>query len=107
MSTITITDADFESEVLKSDTPVLVDFWAEWCPPCKALIPVLEELAGEMKDTVKIAKINIEENPNIPTTYGVRSLPTLILFKDGEALSQTVGAVPKADLEQWINEAVS
>jgi thioredoxin 1 len=84
----------------------LVDFWAEWCPPCKAIAPVLEELAGEMSGKVKIAKVNIEENPNAPTKYGVRSIPTLIVFKGGEIVSQNVGALSKPDLEKWLSEAM-
>jgi thioredoxin 1 len=104
MSTVAVTDADFENEVLKSDTPVLVDFWAEWCPPCKAIAPALEELSTEFSGKVKIAKVNIEENPQIPTKYGVRSIPTLIVFKDGEMVSQNVGALSKPDLEKWLND---
>jgi thioredoxin 1 len=104
MSTVAVTDADFENEVLKSDTPVLVDFWAEWCPPCKAIAPALEELSTEFSGKVKIAKVNIEENPQIPTKYGVRSIPTLIVFKGGEMVSQNVGALSKPDLEKWLND---
>ena len=106
MATVAVTDENFENEVLGSDTPVLVDFWAEWCPPCKAIAPVLEELAGEMSGKVKIAKVNIEENPNAPTKYGVRSIPTLIVFKGGEIVSQNVGALSKPDLEKWLSEAM-
>lgn len=104
MSTVAVTDADFENEVLKSDTPVLVDFWAEWCPPCKAIAPTLEELSSEFSGKVKIAKVNIEENPQVPTKYGVRSIPTLIVFKGGEMVSQNVGALSKPDLEKWLND---
>jgi len=104
MSTVAVTDANFETEVLKSDTAVLVDFWAEWCPPCKAIAPTLEELAGTMSGKVKIAKVNIEENPASPTKYGVRSIPTLIMFKGGEIVSQNVGAMSKPDLEKWLAE---
>lgn len=106
MSTVAVTDADFENEVLNSDTPVLVDFWAEWCPPCKAIAPTLEELSNEMSGKVKIAKVNIEENPQIPTKYGVRSIPTLIVFKGGEMVTQNVGALSKPDLEKWLNDNI-
>ena len=106
MATVAVNDSNFEAEVLNSDTPVLVDFWPEWCPPCKAIAPVLEELAGEMSGKVKIAKVNIEENPNAPTKYGVRSIPTLIVFKGGEIVSQNVGALSKPDLEKWLSEAM-
>lgn len=106
MSTVAVTDAEFENEVLKSDTPVLVDFWAEWCPPCKAIAPTLEDLSNEMSGKVKIVKVNIEENPQIPTKYGVRSIPTLIVFKDGEMVTQNVGAMAKPDLEKWLNDNI-
>ena len=104
MSTVAVTDSSFETDVLKSDIPVLVDFWAEWCPPCKAIAPVLEDISKEMSDKIKIAKLNIEDSPATPGQYGVRSIPTLILFKNGELVSQNVGALSKPDLEKWIND---
>ncbi|UJQ93317.1 thioredoxin [Mariluticola halotolerans] len=101
--TTQVTDADFQQEVLNSSEPVLVDFWAEWCGPCKAIAPVLEELSGELAGKVKIVKLNVDENPNITAQYGVRSIPTMILFKDGEAADMKVGAgTPKAGLSKWL-----
>ena len=92
------TDQSFEADVLKSSTPGLVDFWAEWCGPCRALGPKLEEIAGEMKDKVKIVKLNIDENPGTPAKYGVRGIPTLIVFKDGKEVDQIVGNHPKENI---------
>jgi len=106
MSTSKVTDATFEADVLKSSEPVVVDFWAEWCGPCKAIGPSLEEIATEMHGKVKIVKMNVDENPGVPGTFGIRSIPTLILFKDGKAASQKVGAAPKGDLVKWINAAI-
>jgi thioredoxin 1 len=106
MSTVKITDASFEAEVLKSAEPVVVDFWAEWCGPCRMIAPSLEEIASEMKGKVKVVKLNIDENPSVAGKLGIRSIPTLILFKDGKAAAQKVGAAPKGELVRWINAAI-
>ena len=106
MSTSKVTDATFEADVLKSSEPVVVDFWAEWCGPCKMIGPSLEEIAVEMQGKVKIVKMNVDENPGVPGTFGIRSIPTLILFKDGKAASQKVGAAPKGDLVKWISSVI-
>ena len=96
------TDATFSNDVLKSDKPVLLDFWAEWCGPCKAIAPILDEIASEFKDRVKIAKINIDENPQTPPKFGIRSIPTLILFKNGTVEAQKVGAVSRSQLAAFL-----
>lgn len=103
---VQLSDDSFESEVLKSSTPVLVDFWASWCAPCKAISPVIDGLAAEYEGKVKIAKLNVDENPATPGQYGVRGIPTLILFKDGQVIDQVVGAVPKNQLEGLIKKAL-
>lgn len=106
MTTVKVSDASFEADVLKSDGPVLVDFWAEWCGPCKMIAPALEEIAAEMQGKVTIAKINIDENPSTPSRYGVRGIPTLMLFKDGEVLATQVGANPKGRIVDWIQRSI-
>ncbi|OIZ95983.1 thiol reductase thioredoxin [Candidatus Rickettsiella isopodorum] len=104
-STITLNDASFEKEVLQVDSqPVLVDFWAEWCGPCKMITPILEELAQKYHGKIKIGKLNVDENPNTPAKYGVRGIPTLILFKDGKALETKVGALSKSQLEAFLDK---
>lgn len=101
-----ITDSSFESDVLKSDKPVLVDFWAEWCGPCRMIAPALEEIAGALGDKVKIVKLNVDENPKVAAQYGIMSIPTLMMFKNGEIASRQVGAAPKQKLQQWISSGV-
>ena len=103
---ITVGDTDFSENVLQSSTPTLVDFWAEWCAPCRALTPVLNELADSYKGRVQIAKMNIDEHPQTPGQYAVRAIPTLLLFKDGEVVSNKVGAAPKTALKTWIEDAI-
>ena len=105
-NTIEVTDNDFQEKVLQSDSPVLVDFWAPWCGPCLSIAPTLETLAGEYNGKVKIAKMNVDENKDIPTQHGVRSIPYLVLFKDGEIVDSVAGAVPKAKLESMIGKAL-
>lgn len=103
-SIITLNDASFEKEVLQANSLVLVDFWAEWCGPCKALAPILEELAPKYLGKIKIGKLNVDENPNTPAKYGVRGIPTLILFKDGKALETKVGALSKLQLDAFLEK---
>ncbi len=104
--TATVTDANFDADVLGSTEPVVVDFWAEWCGPCRLISPALEEIATEMDGKVKIAKLNVDENPDITIRYGVRSIPTLILFKNGEPTAMQVGAAPKGKLADWIKSGI-
>ena len=106
MASIIISDSNFEKEVLKSENLTLVDFWAEWCGPCKMIGPALEEISEEMKDDVRITKLNIDENPATPQKYNVRGIPTLLLFKNGEVVAEKMGALPKSQLEDWINQSV-
>jgi thioredoxin 1 len=107
MGVAKVSDADFESQVLKSAEPVVVDFWAEWCGPCRMIAPALEEIAGTMGSKVKIVKLNVDENPATAAKYGIMSIPTLMLFKNGELASRQVGAAPKQKLEQWITTATA
>ena len=106
MATKAITDASFDTDVLKADGPVLVDFWAEWCGPCKMIGPSLEELSEELGEQVTIAKLNIDENPDAPGKYGVRGIPTMILFKDGAPAATKVGAAPKGQLKSWLEASI-
>ena len=106
MATSKTTDSDFTADVLQSDKPVLVDFWAEWCGPCKAIGPTLEEIAGEKKDSLSIVKLNIDENPLAPQKYNVRSIPTLLIFKNGEVVAEQIGLLSKSQLESWIDQLV-
>ena len=104
MATKTVTDASFESDVLQAEVPVLVDFWAEWCTPCKAIAPALEQISDELADKVTIAKLNIDDNPEWPGKFGVMSIPTMILFKNGEGAATMVGAAPKSQLQGWLEQ---
>ncbi len=106
MTTLNTTDDKFKSDVLDSSKPVLVDFWAEWCGPCKAIAPSLDEISEEMSEKLKVVKLNIDENPNISQMYNIRSIPALMLFKDGELQSEILGALPKSQLESWINDNI-
>ena len=104
MATKSVTDASFQAEVLSASQPVLVDFWAEWCGPCRMIAPALEELSDELGERVSIVKLNIDENPDVPTKYGVRGIPTMILFKGGEVAATKVGAEPKSRIHGWLEE---
>ena len=107
MNTTKVTDASFDSDVLKSGKPVLVDFWAEWCGPSRAIAPALEDMAGDLKEKLTIAKINIDENPTTPQKYNVRGIPTLILFRNGQVAAMKVGALPKNKLYEWVESALA
>ena len=106
MATVAVTDANFEAEVRNSPVPVVVDFWAEWCGPCKQIGPSLEELSSHYAGKVKIVKVNVDENPDLPAQFGVRGIPALFLFKDGQVVSNKIGAAPKAALANWISSAI-
>ena len=107
MSVGKVSDATFEAEVLKASSPVVVDFWAEWCGPCRMIAPALEEIAGSMGEKIKIVKLNVDENQNVATKYGIMSIPTLMIFKNGEMVARQVGAAPKQKLEQWITSSTA
>lgn len=106
-ASVYINDSDFESQVLKASGPVVVDFWAEWCGPCKAMSPLVDELAGEVGEAVKIVKVNIDESPNAPTKYGVRGIPTFMIFKDGKVVDTKVGSMSKTTLSDWVKNATA
>src|SRR3954452_1828457 len=107
MATVKVTDASFDQEVLKASEPVVVDLWAEWCGPCRMIGPALEEISNEMQGKVKIAKVNVDENQKVTEQYGIRSIPTLLAFKNGEVVDQKVGALPKNALSSWIRQVVA
>ena len=106
MSTVHVNDDDFETSVLNAEGPVLVDFWAEWCSPCKMIAPSLEEIDNELAGRLTIAKMNVDENPQTPVKYGVRGIPMLMLFKDGQVAGTKIGALPKQQLSQWVNSLI-
>lgn len=106
MATVAATDATFDAEVKNSDLPVVVDFWAEWCGPCKQIGPSLEEISAEMEGRIKVVKVDVDSNPSAAAALGVRGIPALFLFKDGEVVSNKTGAAPKAALQSWINDSI-
>jgi thioredoxin 1 len=105
--TAKVTDATWTQDVLESSEPVVVDFWAEWCGPCRMIAPALEEIASEMKGKVKVAKLNVDENPKVSAQFGIRSIPTLMVFKDGKQVAMKTGAGPKSELQRWISASVA
>lgn len=105
-NTVAVTDDTFETDVLKAEGPVLVDFWAEWCGPCRMIAPALDEIGAEFKDRLTVAKVNIDDNPLTPNKYAVRGIPTMILFKDGQPVATKVGAAPKSQLKEWVKGAI-
>lgn len=107
MATVKVDKSNFQADVLDAKQPVVVDFWAEWCTPCKMIAPALEDIAAELGEKIKVAKLNIDENPELAAQFGVRSIPTLMIFKDGEVADMKVGAAPKTALSHWINGAVA
>jgi thioredoxin 1 len=106
MSTVKVSDEDFDTAVLQAEGPVLVDYWAEWCGPCKSIAPALDEISQDMNGQLTIAKLNIDDNPLTPSKYGVRGIPTLMLFKDGQVIGTKVGAAPKSALQDWLSQHV-
>jgi thioredoxin 1 len=106
-SPLKVSDASFQTDVLNSKKPVVVDFWAEWCGPCRMIAPALEELAGELGEKITVAKINIDENPSVPQKYGVRGVPTLMIFSQGQVAATKVGALPKSKIKEWIESSIS
>lgn len=104
---IAVTDQNFQSEVLNSSEPVVVDFWAEWCGPCKMMSPIVDEISNELSGKVKVVKINIDENPNVPTKYGIRGIPTFIVFKGGQPVETKVGGMSKSQFSEWVNKVTA